>query len=124
MYKIGSLTLNAVVCADDIAVFADNPAALQILLSYAYYYSNLHRYLLQPQKSVILPIFWNTRCKIKTGYIWALGQEPMPIVDKAPHLGIIRGTSTENTERETVAQNIATARKASYVCRIPWGKWT
>ena len=38
----------------------------------------------------------------------------MPIVGKAPHLGIIRGTSTENTERKTVAQNIAKARKASY----------
>ena len=30
--RIGALTLNAVACADDIALFADNPAALQILL--------------------------------------------------------------------------------------------
>ena len=88
--KIGSLTLNAVAFADDIAVFADNPAALQILLNYAYHYSNLHLYLLQPQRSVILPIFWNTRCKMKTVYTWTLGEEPMPIVDKALHLGIIR----------------------------------
>ena len=35
--KIGPLTLNAVACADDIALFADNPVALQILLNYAYY---------------------------------------------------------------------------------------
>ena len=38
----------------------------------------------------------------------------MPIVDKAPHLGIIRSTSTEKTEQETVAQNLSKARKASY----------
>ena len=38
----------------------------------------------------------------------------MPIVNKAPHLGIIRSTSIENTERETVTQNISKARKASY----------
>ena len=88
--KIGSLTLNAVACADDVAVFTDNPAALQILLNYAYHYSNLHFYLLQPQKSVILPILWSTRCKMKTVYTWILGEESMPIVDKAPHLGIIR----------------------------------
>ena len=112
--KIGPLTLNAVACADDIALFADNPVALQILLNYAYHYSNLHRYLLQPQKSVILPIYWNIRCKMKTTYTWTLGQESMPIVNKAPHLGIIRSTSMENTERETVTQNISKARKASY----------
>ena len=112
--KIGSLTLNAVACADDVAVFTDNPAALQILLNYAYHYSNLHFYLLQPQKSVILPILWSTRCKMKTVYTWTLGEESMPIVDKAPHLGIIRSTSTEKTEQETVAQNISKARKASY----------
>ena len=67
--KIGSLTLNAVACADDVAVLTDNTAALQILLNYAYHYSNLHFYLIQPQKSVILPILWSTRCKMKTVYI-------------------------------------------------------
>ncbi|MEW8547744.1 MAG: reverse transcriptase family protein, partial [Candidatus Thiodiazotropha sp.] len=112
--RIGSLTLNAVACADDIALFADDPADLQILLNYAYHYSNLHRYLLQPQKSVILPILWNARCKMKIDCTWTLGQETMPIVDKTSHLGIIRSTSIENTERETVAQNISKARKASY----------
>ena len=52
---------------------------------------------------------------MKPVYTWTLGQEPMLIVDKAPgHLGFIRGTKTENTERETVAQNISKACKASY----------
>ena len=51
---------------------------------------------------------------MKTTYTWTLGQEPMPIVNKAPHLGIIHSTGIENTERETVTQNISKARKASY----------
>ena len=38
----------------------------------------------------------------------------MPIVNKAPHLGIVRSTSIENTGRKTVTQNISKARKASY----------
>ena len=38
----------------------------------------------------------------------------MPVVEKATHLGIIRGTTIEKTEKETVSQNITKARRASY----------
>ena len=43
-----------------------------------------------------------------------MDDQDMPVVEKATHLGIVRGTTIEKTEKETVSQNITKARRASY----------
>ena len=53
---IGSINVNAVACADDVALTSENPYDLQILLNTAVLYSQKHHYTLQPQKSVIIPV--------------------------------------------------------------------
>ena len=54
--QIGTLTINAIACADDIALGCDNPYDLQIHINQSVNYSDTHRYQLQPQKSVIIEI--------------------------------------------------------------------
>ena len=91
---IGSTLLNAAACADDIVLFSNNPSELPILISIAWQYSRQHRYLLQPLKSVVTPRLISSRSE-SLSYIWKMGEETMPIVDKSTHLGIIRGRTVE-----------------------------
>jgi hypothetical protein len=51
--QIGTLTINAIACADDIALVCDD---LQIHINQSVNYSDTHRCKLQPQKSVIIEI--------------------------------------------------------------------
>jgi len=53
---IGTLTINAIACANDIALVCGNPYDLQIHVIQAVNYSDTHRYKLPLQKSVIIEI--------------------------------------------------------------------
>ena len=55
-FHIGTLTINAIACADDIALVCDNPYDLQIHINQSVNYSDTHRYKLHLQKSVIIEI--------------------------------------------------------------------
>ena len=108
--KIGNIVLNAAACADDVLLMSNSPYELQTLINFSLQYSKLHRYILQPVKSVIL---WDIKSK-PPPYQWKMDDQDMPVVEKATHLGIVRGTTIEKTEKETVSQNITKARRASY----------
>ena len=84
------------------------------LVNIASQYSDNHHYLLQPLKSVVIPVKPSQRKKdIKDTQI-LLNENEMPVVDKSAHLGILRWTSCKTTENETTDQNIAKARRAAY----------
>jgi hypothetical protein len=70
--KIGPIHVNATACADDVALLSHNPQDLQLLINYAQEYSKLHRYQLQPQKSVVIPVMWSSKCKQKQKFKWKL----------------------------------------------------
>ena len=53
---IGTLTINAITCSNDIALVCDNPYDLQIHVNQAVNYSDTHRYKLQRQERVIIEI--------------------------------------------------------------------
>ena len=110
--QIGDITVNAIACADDIALIADDKCDLQILLNTAVQYNTQHHYALQPQKSVIIPI--NQRRKCSMDVIFKINNENMPITDKSSHMGIVRSTTRTNIENETIEQNITKARRTSY----------
>ncbi|CAG2193476.1 unnamed protein product [Mytilus edulis] len=111
---IGETSVNAIACADDVALMSENPAELQLLINIAAEYSQNHHYLLQPQKSVVLQIEPSNRKKQSKSVNLTLNENPMPIVDKSPHLGILRSTSSKNSQNETTDQNITKSRRAAY----------
>ncbi|CAG2246891.1 unnamed protein product [Mytilus edulis] len=111
---IGETSVNAIACADDVALMSENPAELQLLINIAAEYSQNHHYLLQPQKSVVLQIEPSNRKKQSKSVNLTLNESPMPVVDKSPHLGILRSTSSKNSQNETTEQNITKSRRAAY----------
>ena len=90
LYKIGctigSINVNAVACADDVALISDTPYDLQILLNTAVLYSQKHHYTLQPQKSVIIPVNEKLSKSNKPTHTFRINGEEMPNVEKSSHL--------------------------------------
>ena len=114
--RIGDIRVAAPGCCDDVAVQSNDPSDLQILVNNSKYYSGLHHYILQPQKSVVVEpkLIKQKGSPASKPFIWKLGEESMPIVKKAPHLGICRSSSIKKTEQETVKQNISKSQRAAY----------
>ena len=112
--RIGDICVAATGCCDGVAVQSKDHSDLQILINGSKHYSGLHHCILQPQKSVVVePELTNRKGHTNT-YEWKLGEEPMPIVKKASHLGSCRSSSIKQTEKETVKQNISKAQRAVY----------
>ena len=88
--KIGNINCCAPTCADDVALFANNPIDTQTMVDIAVDFNTREGYLLQPQQSVVIPINTCKKSKmleIKDGY-WKLDGKDMPIVAQAAHIGI------------------------------------
>ncbi|CAG2225506.1 unnamed protein product [Mytilus edulis] len=109
--EIGETFINAVACADDVAIVSENPHELQYLVNIAAQYSEDHHYLLQPQKSVVIQVQPSNRKKSEDPVRIFINNNAMPISDKSPHLGILRSTTTQDA---TVEQNITKSRRAAY----------
>jgi hypothetical protein len=54
--KIGNINCCAPICADDVVLIANNPIDIQTMVDIAVDFSKREAYLLQPQKSVVIPI--------------------------------------------------------------------
>ncbi|XP_063436398.1 uncharacterized protein LOC134717834 [Mytilus trossulus] len=109
--KIGSISCCAPTCADDIAIVGSNPFDIQVLINMAYDYSQREGYLLQPEKSVILPIKTNSQVAF-TEDTWLMNNNPMPIVTKTPHIGIQRDAT--DSAGSTIEANLKKARRSLY----------
>ena len=112
--KIGNINCCAPTCADDVALIANNPFDIQTMVDIAVDFSKREGYLLQPQKSVVIPINTCTKSKmleINDGY-WKLDGKDMPIVTQSAHIGIQK--SETNSTQSTVNENIKKATRALY----------
>ena len=92
---------------------SNNDQDLQILCNIAKDYSDMEKYSLQPTKSAVLPI--NTsgkRTMDNTNRKWTLGDEPMPTVDKADHVGVTR--TTKPNADAAIEENTQKARRTLY----------
>ena len=108
---IGEISCVVPGCADDAAVLAENKRILQLLVDIAVDYSVMERFLLQPVKSVLLQIFNHLkRCPINDTVV-KMKDMPMPIVEEAMHMGILRSADTQET---AVAYNMQKARRTVY----------
>ena len=113
--RIGTITINAVACADDIALVSDNSHDLQILVNQAVQYNITHRYKLQPKKSVVIEVNKKGRNQQDKNLPLEINQDDMPTVEKSAHLGILRSKSNQKkTENSQIEQNITKARRIAY----------
>jgi hypothetical protein len=111
--RIGPYYVGTPTCADDIILAATNPMQLQEMLDETVIFSQRERYILHPQKSLILPL-----CK-KSPYTywkdfapWSLNGSHIEVVDQLKHLGVERNISA--SKKDIVIQRIQTGRSTTY----------
>ena len=110
---IGDIPCNAPTCADDMTTLSETENELQTLCNVAYDYSCMERYLLQPTKSVVLPVQNGTKANRQpVTHSWTLGNDKMPVVNEATHVGIRR--SQKPSPEASIQENITKARKTLY----------
>ncbi|CAC5362716.1 unnamed protein product [Mytilus coruscus] len=123
--RVGNINCCAPTCADDVALVSNNPLELQTMVNIALDFSKREGYLLQPTKSVVIPV---KTCRkfheIEDGF-WKLNGKNMPIVPNASHIGIQK--SDKDSADTTVNENIKKARRAMYSLMgtdlCPWREW-
>jgi hypothetical protein len=98
-------------CADDIALASDILIDLQVLVNIAYDYSQREGYMLQPQKSLILPVNTCNRISFDEEE-WFMNDNIMPVTTTTPHIGIQR--DSKNTSLNTIENNLKKSRQALY----------
>ncbi|VDH96186.1 Hypothetical predicted protein [Mytilus galloprovincialis] len=113
--KIGNINCCAPTCADDIALISNNPFELQNMINIAVDFSQREGYLLQPQKSVVLPIkTCNKMLDVEQGF-WKLKNIDMPIVQDSSHIGIKK--SQKDSTNATIIENI---KRPGDLCTVLW----
>ena len=75
-------------------------------------YGVMERYLLQPVKSVVMPVTGKARKTTDSDdFTWTINGDPMPVVKEATHMGIKRSAISNEP---TIEENIKKARKTMY----------
>ena len=109
---VGEIPCPIPTCADDMTELSDSKEELQTLVDEGDDYSTLERYLLQPVKSVVMPVPGRGKKPVDTGdFVWTINGKPMPIVQETTHMGIKRSAISNEA---TVEENIKKARKMLY----------
>ena len=84
---------------------------LQLLVDIAVDYGGMERYMLQPIKSVLLEILQHARRSPPDDTVVTMKEQPMPTVEEAMHMGVLRSADTQET---AVSHNIQKARGTVY----------
>ncbi|CAC5389248.1 unnamed protein product [Mytilus coruscus] len=114
-WEIGETLINAVACADDVAIVIENPHELQYLVNIAVQYSEDHHYLLQPLKSVVLQVQpSNQKKKTDDPVRICINKNTMPVTEKSPHLGILRSTQVKKHKMLLSNKISQKSRRAAY----------
>ena len=91
--RIGTIPCGAPTCADDVAVAANSPENLQVLLDIASQYSHREHYQLQPTRCAVLP---SNRFSVSI-WPWEICGKPIPTVTSVTHIGVIHNSSTDGS---------------------------
>ena len=122
--KIGNVNCNASACADDVALMSRRKHETQVMINIAHEFATMEGYKLQPAKSVIINIQPNKRKQSMMDQEYILGNNVMPNVKQAIHLGIIR-TNTLVADNMTVNVEENIKKRLWFIWRrIPWQQWT
>jgi hypothetical protein len=116
-HRIGNIKNNNTGCADDVALISQDIYDSQIMVNMAVDFAKSEGYEFQPQKSVVIDIIEKNKKKTNTvkEIHLKMGDKPMPNVDRATHLGIIRTTSMKSNIRANVDENITKPRRSAYI---------
>lgn len=107
-YCIGTTYVGCPTVADDVALLATSKEELQVMLDVVYKFSTRERYVIHPQKSMVIPKTRSSTVEMK----WHLGPSDILVSDKGTHLGIIRAAKKELSYN--VTERISCARKTLY----------
>jgi hypothetical protein len=100
--KVGNVSIGGVLQADDIAIMALTPSALQALLTICETYSNVWRYRYNPVKSKILVFSNRQRSKrSRAGGEFLLYDKVIENVEESVHVGITLNIFQNNLQRMT-----------------------
>ena len=114
-YHVGEICCAAPTCAVDVAAISNTLGTLQSMVSSAVNYSEMEPYLIQPEKSVILPVSSNFR-NCQTGDVAIdTGSKPMPIVSDSMHTGILRSANSQESDIQEIS------RKVDELFTVSWG---
>ena len=110
--NIGELYLGCPTVADDVSLLSLSECELQTMLDKVYNYANDHCYGLNATKSLILMYGNSSRLdSAKSLKQWTLGNEPLPVVKEATHVGVLRNTDKPDL---MIDDRIQSARRTAY----------
>ena len=109
--------------ADDLALVADNPETLQLMLNVVSGYANRWRYTLNADKSVVM-VFGEaavTRRRNRLVRRWWLGGQLLKEADEQHHLGILRSVHSSSVNR--TVERCSGCRSSFYALNAVGGRF-
>ena len=95
--------------ADDLSLMSECTHEFGAMLNVAHSYACSHRYIIHPEKSVVIS---RQKAKTEDNSTWQLGDKPIAIAEETTHLGLLRTTRRE--PRQNVTLKIGIARRTLY----------
>ena len=118
---VGEVYCSCPACCDDVTVTSDESEELQVLVSEGEDYGGMERFLLQPIKSVVMPIPGKTRKTMDSDtFTWTINGEPMPVVQDATHMCINRSAVSNEPAVEKKHLKSQEDHVQSYGPRSAW----
>ena len=110
--KIGPYYVGAPTCADDVVLAAHDSLQLQEMINEIAIYSARERYILHPQKSMVLPLDQKAISYWEQYSPWSINDVPIKVADQIKHLGVERKSASCN--KVTINNRIQVGRRAAY----------
>ena len=108
VYHIGEICCAIPTCADDSAPMSEELLPLRSQASTAEEYSIMEEILIQPDKSVVLPVPYKAAEKQDSDIQITVADKAMPVVTQTMNMGIMRSA---NSQESAVQENIKKARR-------------
>ena len=94
-YHIGNICCAVPTCANDSAPMSEELPPLQSQVSTAEDYSIMEEFLIQPDKSVVLPVPYKVTEKQDSDIQIMLADKAMLVVTQTRHMGIMRSANSQ-----------------------------
>lgn len=117
-YKVGSTYAGCVTCADDMVLATDNSYDLQVMLNASKNDADRHRFVIHPDKTVLVKKMAAAHRNQELLTRWSLGDSGLTEQKQTTHLGVIRSQLKEN--ELNIQKRISDSRRTLFAL-IPSG---